>query len=126
MKIGKKAVLLQHHFNFEIGVDMQSKVLIIQNAMTQLESQIHRSSLSIDVKNASLLRIHAVDVMLVVDFCERAVTPLTKGNLLYVICFVAGLDTQVIARIFNVEPATVYTVRYRLRARLGKINMSPF
>ena len=105
---------------------MQSKVLIVQNALTQLESQIHQSSLSVAVKNTSLMRIHAVDVMLMVELCEGAVAPLTKGNLLYVICFVADLDTQVIARIFNVEPATVYTVRYRLRARLGKINISPF
>ena len=105
---------------------MQSKVLIIQNALTQLEGQIHTSSLSTDVKSSTLASVRGVDVELIVNLCERASTPLTKGNLLYVVCFLAAVDTQVIASIFHVEPATVYTVRYRLRARFNTTSMSPF
>jgi hypothetical protein len=105
---------------------MQSKVLIIQNALTQLESQIHSSSLSQEAKSSILELVRGVDVELISNLLERASTPLTKGNLLYIICFLAGVDTQVIASIFHVEPATVYTVRYRLRARFSGINVSPF
>ena len=105
---------------------MQSKVLIIQNALTQLESQIHSSSLSQEAKSSILELVRGVDVELISNLLERASTPLTKGNLLYIICFLAGIDTQVIASIFHVEPATVYTVRYRLRARFSGINVSPF
>ena len=105
---------------------MQSKVLIIQNALTQLENQIHTSSLSADVKSSTLASVRGVDIELIVNLCERASTPLTKGNLLYVVCFLAAVDTQVIASIFHVEPATVYTVRYRLRARFNTTSMSPF
>lgn len=105
---------------------MQSKVLIIQNALTHLENQIHTSSLSADVKSSTLASVRGVDIELIVNLCERASTPLTKGNLLYVVCFLAAVDTQVIASIFHVEPATVYTVRYRLRARFSTTSMSPF
>lgn len=105
---------------------MQSKVLIIQNALTQLEGQIHSSSLSADVKSRALTSVRRVDVELILNLCDRASTPLTNANLLYIVCFLAGIDTQVIANVFHVEPATVYTVRYRLRARFNKIGVSPF
>lgn len=105
---------------------MQSKVLIIQNALTQLEGQIHTSSLSADVKSRALTSVRRVDVELILNLCDRASTPLTNANLLYIVCFLAGIDTQVIASVFHVEPATVYTVRYRLRARFNKIGVSPF
>lgn len=105
---------------------MQSKVLIIQNALTQLEGQIHSSSLSADVKSRALTSVRRVDVELILHLCDRASTPLTNANLLYIVCFLAGVDTQVIANVFHVEPATVYTVRYRLRARFNEIGVSPF
>jgi hypothetical protein len=105
---------------------MQSKVLIIQNALTQLEGQIHSSSLSADVKNRALTSVRAVDVELILNLYECASAPLTKANLLYIVCFLAGIDTQVIASIFHVEPATIYTVRYRLRSRFNTISVSPF
>ena len=105
---------------------MQSKVLIIQNALTQLEGQIHTSSLAADVKSRALTSVRRVDVELILNLCDRASTPLTNANLLYIVCFLAGIDTQVIASVFHVEPATVYTVRYRLRARFNKIGVSPF
>ena len=63
---------------------MQSKVLIIQNALTQLEGQIHTSSLSTDVKSGTLTSVRGVDVELILNLCERASTPLTKANLLYI------------------------------------------
>jgi hypothetical protein len=105
---------------------MQSKVLMIQNALTQLEGQIHSSSLSADVKNRALTSVRAVDVELILNLYECASAPLTKANLLYIVCFLAGIDTQVIASIFHVEPATIYTVRYRLRSRFNTISVSPF
>jgi hypothetical protein len=105
---------------------MQSKVLIIQNAQTQLEAQIRTSALSLELKNCTLEAVRGVDIELILNLCERASTPLTKGNLLYMLCFLAGIDTQVIASVFHVEPATVYTVRYRLRARFNGISVSPF
>ena len=105
---------------------MQSKLLIIQNALTQLEGQIHSSSLSADVKNRALTSVRAVDVELILNLYECASAPLTKANLLYIVCFLAGIDTQVIASIFHVEPATVYMVRYRLRSRFNTISVSPF
>ncbi len=105
---------------------MQSKVFIIQHAMSQLEGQIQNSSLSIEMKKKTLARIYEIDINLMVDLCERATSKLTKGNVSYILCFVAGVNTKVIARIFNVEPASVHTSRYRLRARFPLTTVMPF
>ena len=59
---------------------MQSKVLIIQNALTQLEGQIHTSSLTTDVKSSTLTSVRGVDVELILNLYERASTPLTKAH----------------------------------------------
>ena len=70
---------------------MQSKVLIIQNAQTQLEAQIRTSALSLELKNCTLEAVRGVDIELILNLCERASTPLTKANLLYIVCFLAPL-----------------------------------
>lgn len=66
---------------------MQSKVLIIQNALTQLETQIHSSSLSQDVKSSILASVRSVDIELISNLCACASPMLTKGKSLYFICF---------------------------------------
>ena len=38
----------------------------------------------------------------------------------YLMCFAAGLSAEQVADIFNVEPASVYTVRYRIRKKFPK------
>ena len=105
---------------------MENKVLIIQNAMTQLEYQIQTSPLSKDEKNSMLESIKEVDAKLVVSLCEQAQPPLTKANLSYIFCFLAGIRVKLIARVFNVEPATVYTSRFRLRKHFKYAGMPPF
>lgn len=105
---------------------MENKVLIIRNAQTQLECQIQSAPLSQDEKRAILSSIKEVDVQLIVSLCDLANPPLTKSNLAYIICFLAGIRVKWIALLFNVEHATVYTSRFRLRAHFKSMGMSPF
>ena len=105
---------------------MESKVLIIQHAMSQLYGQILNSSLPAEIKKKTLARVYEIDINLMADLCEHATSKLTKGNVSYILCFVAGIDTKVIARIFNVEPASVHTSRYRLRGRFSLTTVMPF
>ena len=102
---------------------MNKHVLIIQHAMTKLEGLIQRSSLSAEMKQLTLESVRSVDANLVVSICESASTPLTRGNVAYLLCFLARIDTKVIASIFLVEPSTVYTARYRLNLRCNADGM---
>ena len=67
-----------------------------------------------------------VDTLFLERLCEQSQRRLSATNLSYIICFVAGLDTQTIANVFTVAPATVYSVRYRLRAYFPQGTILPF
>ena len=95
---------------------MDSKQLIIQNALTQLNHRVNSSLLGGAKKLSVVERIKGVDTQLLVRLCTKSTRSLSVTNLLYIICFLAGLPTQTIAEIFGIEIGTVYSVRYRLRA----------
>ena len=42
---------------------------------------------------------------------------MTQMDLKYTVCFYAGMETSDIAAMMNVEQASVYTVRYRLKKK---------
>ena len=105
---------------------MDGKQLFIQNAKTQLEQRIQSSALGKDAISVVQQRIVNVDITLVAYLCECSERTLTATNLSYILCFLAGLDTQTIATVFMIEPASVYSVRYRLRACFPKHVVMPF
>ena len=105
---------------------MDGKQLFIQNAKTQLEHRVQSSALGRDLIHVVQQRIIDVDVTLAAHLCDQSLRSLTTTNLSYILCFLAGLDTQTIATIFMIEPASVYSVRYRLRAYFPKKTILPF
>lgn len=100
--------------------------LFIQNAMTQLEHRIRSSALDEPTQDAIVQRLHAVDATLIEQLCNNASHTLTAVNISYLYMFLAGVDTQTVALIFHIEPGTVYTIRYRLRASFRTDTMLPF
>jgi len=38
----------------------------------------------------------------------------------YIVCFVAAVDVKAISLLFNIEPASVYTARYRIKKKFAK------
>lgn len=105
---------------------MDSKKLIIRNALTQLNHRVNSSSLSGTAKVSVVERVESIDTQLLLRLCSESTRPLTITNLLYIICFLAGLDTQTIAVVFGIEMGTVYSVRYRLRAYFPADVFLPF
>ena len=53
---------------------------------------------------------------------SSAEKPLSQMDRKYLYCFLAGLGTEQIGVLFNIETASVYTVRYRLRKKFPKGN----
>ncbi|MCL2073360.1 MAG: hypothetical protein FWH18_05540 [Marinilabiliaceae bacterium] len=45
---------------------------------------------------------------------------ITSMDIKYIICFAADLDTKDISLIFNIEPASVNTVRYRIKKKFAE------
>lgn len=105
---------------------MDSKQFIIQNALNRLTYQVDSTSLAPQEKSLVMHKLRGVDTLFLEHLCELSKRRLTATNLAYVMCFVAGLDTQIVATIFTVTPATVYSVRYRLRAYFPQDTILPF
>lgn len=43
---------------------------------------------------------------------------LTPLDMKYIVCFSIDMDVAHVSSVFNIEPASVYTVRYRIRKKL--------
>ncbi len=52
------------------------------------------------------------------EIIESAEAPLSNVEQKYLLCFLSGMPTNTIADIFHVAPASVYTVRYRLKKKV--------
>lgn len=65
-------------------------------------------------------QLSAVNLALASEIMAQSLSPLSIVDKRYLLCFLAGLRPQEIAALFHVEPASVYTVRYRLRKKFPK------
>lgn len=75
---------------------------------------------------ANQLNIDNVDLTQLDELIRKATKPLTVVDKKYMICFLAGEKVQQIADRFIVEPASVYTVRYRLKKKFPEDEPLPF
>ena len=66
-----------------------------------------------------------VDLTLLENIISQSTQPLTLIDKRYLVCFLAGLKANDIASLFHVEPASVYTVRYRLKKKFPKTTQLP-
>ena len=75
---------------------------------------------------AESLGITSVNLTEAQSIMDKAVSSLTVVDKKYILCFLSGESVKNIAARFNVEPASVYTVRYRLRKKFPGNVVLPF
>ena len=71
-------------------------------------------------------QLQKVDITLAETIVSHAEKPLTLVDKRYMLCFIAGLKPAEIATLFNVEPASIYTVRYRIKKKFPNGYPLPF
>ncbi len=71
-------------------------------------------------------QLQKVDITLAEAIVSHAEKPLTLVDKRYMLCFIAGLKPAEIATLFNVEPASIYTVRYRIKKKFPNGYPLPF
>lgn len=81
---------------------------------------IKKSLIEKDKKDQYIKQLSRLDT----DMLERgyltAEEKLTNMDMKYIICFSIDMDVKDISLLFNVEPASVRTVRYRIKKKFGK------
>lgn len=105
---------------------MQTHSIFIETQREYLRIRIQSSSLSAGTKEALISRLALVDVTMVETLCLAATKPLSSTNLRYVLCFLIHMEVNEIAVLFNVDPGSVYSIRYRLRKAFNNPSILPF
>lgn len=89
---------------FEKGLDKMKTIVA--------EAQIEES-----IRNEYLKRLSATNPNNLEQQFATSLPAMTPMDVKYILCFYLEFEARDIATIFNVEPASVYTVRYRLRKK---------
>ena len=85
----------------------------------QLLSQIRSLSDRTKYKQEAISRVEQLNLQTFKQNILEAES-LSVMDKRYLMCFAAGLSAEQVADVFNVEPASVYTVRYRIRKKFPK------
>lgn len=90
----------------------------IRRAIEKIEGQV--AAARIDAKDDYLARLRALDPAALERDWRAAAGRLTAMELKYLICFRIEMATADIAALMNIEPASVHTVRYRIRKKFPR------
>ena len=86
--------------------------LLIDNLIQQLQALPAETP----YKEPTIQRLKSLDTKRLSNLFTQG-RQLTNMDKRYLLCFAAGMTVEQIAHLFHIEPASVYTVRYRLRKK---------
>jgi hypothetical protein len=92
----------------------------VKNSVERISQMVSDSLIEKDMKVAYLERLSKIDTQLLENAYQTSKIKITSMDMKYIICFAADLDTKDISLIFNIEPASVNTVRYRIKKKFSK------
>lgn len=131
-----------HQWNIGLTVVVVLLILLLAGITTTLiyrrrlrEQKLYEEALAAELENsarhsslrllADQLGIRGIDIDEAHRLLGQATKPLTVVDQKYILCFLNGEDVRHIARRFNVEPASVYTVRYRIKKKFPNSTKLP-
>ena len=99
--------------SLESQTDVDPLVILVDELVGQLEGGARRDYVERTVVQLRELDLGHIQVLL---SHGKKITTMDKR---YVLCFAAGMTVEEIADFMSLEPASVYTVRYRLRKKFS-------
>ena len=105
--------------------DKQDGMRALQLLADNLIKQLQQMPVSCAYKSQSISHLQALNWENLAQLCTRG-NRLTNMDKRYILCFAAGMSVEDVADLFHIEPASVYTVRYRLRKKFPADSMFPY
>ena len=99
--------------SLESKTDVDPLMILVDELVAQLERGARRDYVERTVVQLRDLDLGHIQVML---SHGKKITTMDKR---YILCFAAGMTVEEVADFMSLEPASVYTVRYRLRKKFG-------
>ena len=100
------------------GIHQLMKRYPVKNIVDTIALMVSKSLIDKDNKKAYLERLSKLDFQMFENTFKTSKAKITDVDRKYIICFAANIDPKDISLLFNVEPTSVYTVRYRIKKKL--------
>ena len=104
----------------EEKTDIEPLRLLVDGLVKQMQEAAKR-----DYTEQSIAALQALDLAHIQVLLSHG-TKITTMDKRYILCFAAGMTVEQIADFMCLEPASVYTVRYRLRKKFGSEYPFPY
>lgn len=104
----------------EEKTDIEPLRLLVDGLVKQMQEAAKR-----DYTEPSIMGLQALDLAHIQVLLSHG-TKITTMDKRYILCFAAGMTVEQIADFMCLEPASVYTVRYRLRKKFGSEYPFPY
>ena len=104
----------------EEKTDIEPLRLLVDGLVKQMQEAAKR-----DYTEPSIAALQALDLAHIQVLLSHG-TKITTMDKRYILCFAAGMTVEQIADFMCLEPASVYTVRYRLRKKFGSEYPFPY
>ncbi|MDR2970142.1 MAG: hypothetical protein LBV32_11160 [Tannerellaceae bacterium] len=92
----------------------------------KLTEWISKSLMDKAKKDACIRKLSTLDIDMLEQGYLTADEKITSMDMKYIICFSIDMDVKDISLLFNVEPASIRTVRYRIKKKFGEKNTFKF
>ena len=106
--------------SLEAQTDIEPLRLLVDGLVKQMQESVKR-----DYTEQSIAGLHALDLAHIQVLLSHGMK-ITTMDKRYILCFAAGMTVEQIADFMCLEPASVYTVRYRLRKKFGSKYPFPY
>lgn len=98
-------------------VNAQQISHLFEKGLEKMKTIVTEAQIEESIRNEYLKRLSATNPNNLEQQFATSLPAMTPMDVKYILCFYLEFEARDIATIFNVEPASVYTVRYRLRKK---------
>ena len=102
------------------------QVPMINAIVSSLKLKISHSPLEDGEKRRISSLVDEVPHEVLQELCDTAPRKLSAATLMYICCFIAGVDAAGVAAIFGIEVSSVYRTRHRIRRMFPENKIIPF
>ncbi len=112
--------------NNSINGKLQIKQRPIQIMTDKLIRRISDSLIEKSKKDIYIRQLSNLEIEIVEQGCLTADKRISNMDMKYIICFSIEMEVKDLSLLFNIEPASVRTARYRIRKKFGEKNTFRF
>jgi ATP-dependent 26S proteasome regulatory subunit len=107
-------------------IKQQLEQKLSKTIVAKLTESISKSVMEKTNKNLYIQQLSELDADMLEQSCFSVDEKISTMEMKYIMCFIINMDVRDMGLLFNVEPSSIYTVRYRIKKKFGEKNIFKF